>query len=151
VTKPIELRADGPHSAEYTMQVAYVLDDAARVLNHATMPGAGGLDYPGDAYRLLGALYTATERLPQLFAQLTAFLESQRDAGNLADDNGRNATGQVALAAFRLAKAIQAAATLTDELQAAQNAISGLYIREAGVTHEKGTEDGSGDNRGPRG
>jgi len=132
VSKPVELRTDGPHSAEYTMQVAYALAEAARVLNYATMPGASGLDYPGDAYSLLGALYTAAERLPQLFAQLTAFLESQRDAGNLADDQGRDVIAQLALAAFRLAKAHQAAATLTDELRAAQNAISGLYVKEAG-------------------
>src|SRR5258707_15858738 len=103
--EPVELRTDGPHSAEYTMQVAYALAEAARVLNYATMPGAGGLDYPGDAYSLLGALYTATERLPQLFGQLTAFLAGQRDAGKLADDHARNVAAQVARAAFRLAKA----------------------------------------------
>jgi len=130
--EPIDLRTDGPHSPDSVRGAADLVAEGVRYLNHATMPGAGGLDYPGDAYSLLGALYTATQRLPQLFAQLTAFLESQRDAGNLADDNGRDATGQVALAAFRLAKAHQAAATLTVQLRAAQNAISGLYVKGDG-------------------
>jgi len=131
--EPVDLRTDGPHGTEYTMQVADALAEAARVLNHATMPGAGGLDYPGDVYSLLGALYTATQRLPQLFGQLAAFLASQRDAGNLADDHGRDVIAQVALASFRLGKAHGAAVTLTEELQAAQNAVSGLYVKEDGT------------------
>jgi len=131
--EPVKLRTDGPHSAEYTMQVANTLAEAARVLNYATMPGRGGLDYPGDVHSLLGALYTATERLPQLFGQLAAFLAGQRDAGNLADDDGRDVIAQVALASFRLGKAHGAAVTLTEELQAAQNAVSGLYVKEDGT------------------
>ncbi len=132
MSEPVELRTDGPHGIEYTMQVGDTLAEAVRVLNYATMPARGGLDCPADVYSLLGLLYTGTQRLPQLFAQLTAFLASQRDAGNLADDHGRGVIEQVALAAFRLGKAHQAAAVLTGELQAAQNAISGLYIKEDG-------------------
>ena len=128
--EPVALRTDGPHSPEYTKQVADIVAEAIRVLNYASMPGSGGLEYPGDVYSLLGALYTGTGRLPQLFRQLVAFLDAQAASGRLGDDHGRDVAAQTAQAAFYLGAAHQVAADLTASLQAAQNAIAGLYVRD---------------------
>jgi hypothetical protein len=129
---PIGLQTGGPHSAEYTMQVADTLAEAVRVLNYATLGDAPGLEYAGDAYSLLGALYGATGGLPQLFAQVTKFLARQAAAGTWADDRTRDVAGQVAEASFRLGHASQLAADLTTVLQQAQNAISGLHVKDPG-------------------
>jgi hypothetical protein len=130
--KPAELRTDGPHSPEYTREVAGAVAEGIRVLNYATggrdWPG---LDYPGDAYDLLGWLYTATQRLPQLFTQLAGFLVAQ-GASSLADDQGRDPQACTAAAASDLERASTAASALTKLLQDAQLAISGLYVKDSG-------------------
>lgn len=58
------------------------------------MPGSGGIDYPGDVHKLLGDLYLATGRLPQLLDQVAAFLLAQAYRGRLGDDNGRSGAGR---------------------------------------------------------
>ena len=125
-----ELRTDGPHSPEYTREVGNVLAEAVRVLNYATLAEAPGLDYPGDAYTLLGAWYTATQRMPQLGGQIKDFLDGWQASGQLADSNGENPTAKAALAAYYLGLAHGAAEDLTKALQQAQSAISGLYVKE---------------------
>ena len=78
---PISLNPDGPHSPEHTAEVAAMFDACSRFLTYATM--SGGLEYPSEVYRLLGEMYSATGRLPQLCGQLTAFLAAQKDSGTL--------------------------------------------------------------------
>jgi hypothetical protein len=127
---PIVLNTDGPHSPDYTKQVGNALAEAFHVLNYATLPheGAPGLEYPSDVYSLLGALYTGTERLPQLMAQLTGFLDGQGDSGTLADDRGRAPGTQIAQASYHLGEAHTCAQEMTTALKRAQSAISGLYV-----------------------
>ena len=140
MTDLIELRTDGPHSPEYTRQVAEALAEAVRVLNFATAPPAfagdlpAGLGSPADVYDLLGSLEMAVERMPQLTGQLTAFLSAQKNTGALADDHGRGAAEQVALAAFNLGEAHHAAEVLAAALRGARDAISGLYVK--GLTND---------------
>lgn len=124
----INLNPDGPHSPERTEEAGNLLAECVRYLNYASN-GGPGLAYPGDVYSLLGALYTGTERLPQLFGQLTAFLAAQKDSGTLADDLGRDVGKQVAMAAYRLGAAHGLAADLANALQQAQEAISGLHVK----------------------
>lgn len=124
----ISLNTDGPHSPEYTQRVADALAESVRVLNYATRAGVG-LECPGDVYSLLGSLYTATERLPQLVTQLVAFLAEQGGTGTLADDHGRDALTQIAEASYHLGHAHGASAALTKALQQAQQSISGLYVK----------------------
>lgn len=85
---PIELRTGGPHSPEYTRQVAETIAEAVRVLNYAARPGSGGLESPQDVHDLLGALMTTAGRLPQLLGQLSAWLQNESAAGRLRVDQG---------------------------------------------------------------
>ena len=55
--------------------------EAVRALNHATLPGTGGLQYPVGAYEVTGQLAMLAARLPQALAQILAFLQEQAAAG----------------------------------------------------------------------
>ena len=128
----IDLRPDGPHSPEHTAEAGQLFDDCSRFLTYATMPGRGGLEYPADAYRLLGDLYAATGRFPQVCGQLGQFMQLREAAGRLYEAQGRDIAGQVAAAAAHLAEAAAAAQSLTRALQAVQADIAGLGVREDG-------------------
>lgn len=110
-----DLNPDGPHSPEYTRELGNALAEAVRCLNYATRDDAPGLDYPADAYSLLGALYTATQRLPQLMQQVAAFLESQSATRCLADSRGGDPAMVVLDATVGLAEAILTAQNASDD------------------------------------
>jgi hypothetical protein len=85
----IHLNPGGPHSPQYTRQVAAALAEAVRVLNHATFPPAGeALAYPSDMDAVVQELATAVMRFPQLFSQLARWLGEQEDAGKLEINHG---------------------------------------------------------------
>jgi len=128
--EPVALRTDGPYSPEYTKQVADQVAEGIRVLNYCSMPGGGGLRYPADAYELLALLWTGTQRLPQLFRQLDAFLADQGASGKLGADDGGNVAGLLSGAGEALHNAHWWANGLTEVLQRAQNAIAGLHVKE---------------------
>jgi hypothetical protein len=124
-----DLNPDGPHSRRHTAEAAALFDACSRFLVYATMGGVG-LGYPSDAYRLLGEMYSAIGRLPQMCGQITAFLAAQKDSGHLYEANGAEVSERVAAAAYHLGRAQGAASDLTRELQDTQAAISGLGVRE---------------------
>jgi hypothetical protein len=62
--------------------------EAIRALNHATLPGSGGLAYPGDVYSVLIALSLLAARLPQALAQAETFLVAQLTAGRIVIVDG---------------------------------------------------------------
>jgi len=126
----IGLTTDGPHTPEYTRHVGNALAEAVRVLLYATL--SDGLEYPSDAYTLLGALATATQRMPQLVGQLASFLEAQAAAGRLADDSGDEPLTLVRQAARELQDAAEAAGEMAASLREAQNVISGLAVKGDG-------------------
>jgi hypothetical protein len=125
-----ELRPDGPHSPAYTREVGNLLAEAVRVLNYATLGDAPGLEYPGDAYALLGALCTTTQRMPQLFEQMIAFLRAQASTGRLGESSGEDWNERTVLGMARLTDARVRVEQVTRALQSAQNAIAGLYVKE---------------------
>jgi hypothetical protein len=125
-----DLNVDRPHSPERTAEAGQLFDDCSRLLVYATMSGKGGLEYPGDAYRLIADIYSATGRLPQACEQVGQFLEAQAAREAAYEARGRDPVEQAAQAAAHLAKAAVAAHALTTALQAAQTAIAGLGIRE---------------------
>jgi hypothetical protein len=131
---PITLRTDGPHSPETVRAAADQVAEMIRYLNYAAMSGSEGLESPADVYSLLGALYTATGRLPQLLGQLDRFLAAQAASGRLAADDGAPTGGLISSAGEALHNADCWAAGLTEALQRAQNAIAGLNVR-------RGTDD----------
>jgi hypothetical protein len=124
----IEFRPDGPHSDDYTTDLADAFAESVRVLNHATMTGSG-LTYPATAYTVVGALSAGASGLRQLLDQLGAFLDQQDAAGRLGDDRNAHRDPAAALAAahVHLTNARHAAAALSVALGEAQSALSGLY------------------------
>lgn len=131
MTETITLNTLGPHSPEYTSEVGRAMAECMRVLNYATRSSAEeAFRYPADVYELLGSLYTATERMPQLFRQLSQWLVRQAQAGRLGVDGDGSqdaAARQVELGQLWLGSAIAAALDLTRTLQSAQESIARLH------------------------
>ena len=98
--------------------------EAVRALNHATLPGAGGLMFPADAHDVTGQLSLLASRLPQALAQLLAFLHAEVQAGRVVIVAGEHAADPAAaLAAVTgsLDAAVAAARRLHQALDAAQS------------------------------
>jgi hypothetical protein len=98
--------------------------EAVRALNHATLPGAGGLVFPADAYEVAGSLSVLAARLPQALAQLLAFLRAEADAGQVVIVAGPHAgepAAAIAAVTGSLDAAVAAARRLHQALDAAQN------------------------------
>ncbi len=129
MSETITLSTLGPHSPEYTREVAWGLAECVRVLNYATGSAEdAGIAYPATAYEVLGALYTATGRLPQLLSQLSGWLERAAEAGRLAEERHGDVVAAVATAQEALECAAGHVGAVTSALQAAQNAIAGLSM-----------------------
>lgn len=121
------MRATTPAQAR---AIADLASEAIRALNHATLSADGcpGLDYPSDAYHLIGALHQLTGRLPQLFGQLSAYLQRELQHDRVAVDGGPFAAdpfGAIGTACAELeGQATAAARRLSAALDAAQQAIA---------------------------
>jgi hypothetical protein len=126
----IDLNPDVPHTPERTAEAGEWFDACSRFLTYASMPGKGGLVFPAGAYRLLGELYSATSRLPQMCDQLVAFLRAQEATGRLYEARGRDISEQARKAEGHLGSAADFARGLTRALQAVQADIAGLGVKE---------------------
>ncbi len=132
MTITITLRTDGPHSPEYTAEVADALAECVRVLNHATMRPAGeALAYPADADAVIASLSGAAGSLPQLLRQLGEWLLGELHADRLlvayGEFSGNPAAAVAAVvdyildaqaAADRLYRAVDAAHQVTSAISA---------------------------------
>ncbi len=111
----------GPASpAELAGQAA----ETVRALNHATLPGTGGLQYPADAYEVTGQLSVLAARLPQALAQILTFLQEQAGAGAVTVVAGQHQGDPAAMLTALTADLDAAAASarrLHQALDAAQN------------------------------
>jgi hypothetical protein len=108
--------------------------ESVRALNHATMPGTGGLVFPADAYDVTGALSLLASRLPQALAQLQAFLHAEVEAGRVAIVAGDH-TGDPAAVLAAVTASLDTAATsarwLHQALDTAQNQLTWAAASEA--------------------
>jgi hypothetical protein len=98
--------------------------EAVRALNHATLPGTGGLEYPADAYEVTGQLSVLAARLPPALAQMLAFLSEQATAGRIAVVAGQhegNPAAMLIAVTADLDAAVASARRLHQALDAAQN------------------------------
>jgi hypothetical protein len=98
--------------------------ESVRALNHATLPGSGGLAFPADAYDVTGALALLASRLPQALAQLLAFLRAEVEAGRVvivAGDHAGDPDAVLAAVTRSLGEAAASARRLHQALDAAQN------------------------------
>jgi hypothetical protein len=107
--------------------------EAVRALNRATVPGAGGLVFPADAYEVTGQLAVLAARLPQALAQLLTFLRAEVKAGRVVIVSGPDAGDPAAaLAAVTgsLDAAVASARRLHQALDAAQNQLTWAAARQ---------------------
>ncbi|MEV4079735.1 hypothetical protein AB0J43_05520 [Nonomuraea fuscirosea] len=84
----VTLNADGPHSSDYTREVAQAMSECMRVLNYATRDGEDGLEFPADVASVAGEIRAAAERLDQLTRQLGDYLSKQQSDGKLRVTHG---------------------------------------------------------------
>lgn len=124
------LDTDGPHSDDYTRQVARAFADAVRVLNHATSSRDGVTD-PGTVHDVLGSLRTAVQRMDQLLHQLDQHL-SRFDRDDLAHSGGGDPGIALGTAHLGVIDARAEVAPLAAYLNEAYTATASLYLRDGG-------------------
>lgn len=124
----LRLNIDGPHSDDYTREVARGLSECVRVLNHATQ-SANGVDYPSTVYDVLGSLRTTIAGLDQLLRQLDARLVELRDTGRLRDSRDIDPATTITYARQAIVDARSLTSTLAHRLGRAHNATSSLGLR----------------------
>ena len=132
LTESLTAQLHGPHSDETTAGAARLAAEAIRFLNYATMPQSGGLTEPATVPALAGELSTTVYRLPQLFSQLTDWLNEAMAAGQLADDYGRPVYRLTDEARLLLSKAMGRADDLGRALAAVQSLTTSLHVAGGG-------------------
>ena len=113
-------------SPEQTLALASTAARAVRSLNHATL-GSGGLDWPADAYELIGELALAAAGLTQLLAQVGRWLAAALAAGRLGCDDGADPAAAVGGARLSLSGARTSAAALARDLGQAQQQLAAVH------------------------
>jgi hypothetical protein len=101
--------------------------EAVRALNHATLPGAGGLVFPADACDVTGQLALLASRLPQALAQILAFLQAEVQAGRVAvvaGDQAGDPGAVLAAVTASLDSAVASPRRLHQALDMAQNQLT---------------------------
>ena len=124
-------------SPEETLALARTAAGAVRSLNHATLGGTG-LDWPADAYELLGELSLAAAGLPQLLAQTGRWLASALEAGRLGCDDGTDPGAAVGGARLSLSGARASAAALARDLGQAQQQLAAVHGSPAPEEEKEG-------------
>jgi hypothetical protein len=119
---------DGPHADKHTSATAHLAAETIRYLNYATGPHAcTGVTEPATVYAVLGGLATAVARLPQIFGQLTGWLDREQATGHLADDCGGPVAVLIDRTRHDLDRAARYAGELAGMLSAAQSATGRLH------------------------
>jgi hypothetical protein len=133
----VDLNIDGPHSDDYTIEVAQAAREAVRVINHATIFG-DGLSMPQTVYAVTGALHETAYEMRQALEQIRVFLDNEHDDGRIATDNDGDPGDAVADFADLGQEAEEAAYALSDALERMQQIASHFYVRDAGESGESG-------------
>ena len=113
-------------SRDRTLALARTAAGAVRSLNHATL-GGQGLDWPADAYQLIGELALAAAGLPQLLAQVGRWLAAALAAGRLGCDDGTDPAGAVDAAWMFICDARDTADALARDLGCAQQQLAAVH------------------------
>ncbi|ONH23821.1 hypothetical protein [Pseudofrankia asymbiotica] len=105
-------------------------DDAIRAINHLTIRGDGGIDFPSELDQVIRSLAAMVEKLPQALDQLADIGDGFTDHAGLYDDRGFNPHGTIRAATTELATAISAVGVLAAPLRRAANELSHLGLRD---------------------
>jgi hypothetical protein len=126
---------NGPYTDDDTTGAAGLAAEAVRFLNYATGLHAGqGLTKPAAVYSVTGNLAVAAERMPQLFGQLTRWLDAEHAAARLGDDHGGPVGPLADRARFHLDHAAWHASALSEELAATQVALATVHGKRTEAT-----------------
>lgn len=123
---------------ERTLALARAAAEAVRGLGHADID-CGGLDWPADAYDLLGELALMAGRLPRLLGQAGRWLHMALEARILGCDDGADPARAVTDAVLLLDAARASAAALAGDLEDAR--------RQLGTVHGTGPGREPGDGQ----
>ena len=126
--------ADSPRE---TLALARAAAGAVRSLNHATL-GSGGLDWPADAYELIGELSLAAAGLPQLLAQVGHWLASALQAGRRGCDDGTEPAAAISGAWLFISGARASANALARDPGRAQQQLAAVNGRPSAQEAEEG-------------
>lgn len=141
----VRLSPDGPHSPEYTCQVASAVAEAVRVLNHATLNFVGqALEFPADADTVLCSLSIAAQRLPQLLDQLRDWLNGELAAGCLRVGHGPYA-GDPATATTEAGRKLRDASEIAFRLHMALRDVTAVTSALGASFPPSGAEEGCGE------
>jgi len=128
---------DGLTACEHAQAAA----EAIRAINHVTLHNTA-LPYPSDAHRLLGALITLAERLPQALQQTAQRITRWQHAGELGIDPGTDHAGDPDRAAVDAVAGLHAGAIaagqLRDALSQARRAISYAHYTDPAGADSRG-------------
>ncbi len=124
-------------SPQGTVALGRAAAGAVRSLNHATL-GGQGLDWPADAYELIGELSQAAAGLPQLLAQVGRWLAAALAAGRPGCDDGTDPAGAVSGAWLFLSDARASAAALARDLGHAQQQLAAVNGGPAAQEDQEG-------------
>jgi hypothetical protein len=116
-------------------ELASAAAEAIRGLNHASMSAPRAeLEYPADAYEVMGALSAMAQRLPQAIEQTQRFMDRLHDAGRLRHDSGAPALLAGDLIALRVATddAVTMAGMLARALADVHSDLSAIAYNESG-------------------
>jgi hypothetical protein len=125
----------GQLTSDDTITLARTAAEAIRGLNRATNCGAG-LSQPAVAYDVIASLSLAASRLPQLFTQITRYLDRAAAAGRLGHDLGGDPRPAAKAAAVFLTGAAASAAALAGDLDAAQQQLAPVNGHPASHQHK---------------
>jgi hypothetical protein len=128
----IDLNPDGPHSGEHSREVAEVMAQAVRVLCHATIGSAPGLDYASDVDAIVGSLHSAATGMEQLLRQAGAFLARLEADGRLGDDAGEDPAERLRMVRLALDVSAMTVSQLEGQLARAQRETS--HMQTLGAT-----------------
>ena len=138
--QPVILDAGAPADHLYVQEVADAFAESVRVLNHQTLHHEA-IMFPSEADGLIREIASGVSRLPQLFAQIGAWLDQEQAAGRIevpcGEFAGSSATA-VSTARVRLDMASAIAAALHEALGDAASVTCDLAAADTG---EGGSDD----------
>ena len=124
-------------SPERTLALARAAAGAVRDLNHADIDGQG-LDWPADAYDLLGELTLMAGGLPRLLGQAGRWLTRALEARILGCDDGADPAEAVSAARHLLDAARASAAALAGDLEDARRQLGTVHGTDPAREDEEG-------------
>jgi hypothetical protein len=137
-----DLEPGGPYSPDRTAEVAAMMAEAVRYLNHATQGRAGreALHYPSHLDRVVASLATMAQRMPQLLEQMESWLRNETGASRTEVTYGQYA-GRADLAYDVTASRMEvAAARFADAAKALEQAHQ-ITSALSGVAGDEGEQD----------